>query len=120
MFGRYGDEDIGLLSVVEFDKLKFKPERMYYISKVPKGEVRGKHGHYRDQQYLICLRGEIRVTFISKHEERDMVLGEGDSVFYDNMIWAEQEYLTGDDMMLVLCSTKFDKDDYFYDVGEVM
>tara|TARA_A100001515_G_scaffold100284_1_gene81126 strand:- start:5221 stop:5583 length:363 start_codon:yes stop_codon:yes gene_type:complete len=120
MFNRHGDKDTGILSVVEYDNLNFKPERMYYITNVPKGEVRGKHGHYTDKQYLICIKGEIRVTFVSKDGTTEMILEEGDSVFYDNMIWAEQEYLTGQDILLVLCSTKYDKSDYFYDVGEVL
>jgi len=110
----------GTLSYVEFADLHFSPKRMYYITGVPKGEVRGKHGHYKDQQYLVCIQGKIKVVMISKEGREEKVLSPGDHAFLDNMVWGEQEYLTGDDIMLVLCSTKFDKSDYIYDIDEIL
>ena len=113
-------QDRGILSYVDFSDLKFSPKRMYYITGVPKGEVRGNHGHYRDQQYLICIQGKIKVVMISKDSREEKILSPGSDAFLDSMVWGEQEYLTGDDIMLVLCSTKFDKSDYIYDIEEIL
>jgi len=33
----------------------------------------------------------------------------------NNMIWDYQKFMTGDDVLLVLCSTPFDKTDYIDD-----
>ena len=113
-------QDRGTLSYVDFDDLKFKPKRMYFIFGVPKDEIRGKHGHKRDQQYLTCIKGKIKVKLISKDETREQVLAQGESIFVDKMVWGEQQYLTGEDVMHVLCSTKFDKEDYIYDLKDII
>ena len=93
---------------------------MYYVTGVPKGEVRGNHGHRTDLQYLICVKGQIRVTLTSKHEVETAMLNAGDMVFMDKMVWGEQEYATGEDILLVLCSTSYDKSDYITDISEIL
>ena len=113
-------QDRGTLSYVDFSDLKFNPKRMYYITGAPIGEVRGKHGHYKDQQYFVCVQGKIKVVMISKSGRKEKVLNPGEHVFLDNMTWGEQEYLTGNDILLVLCSTRFDKSDYIYDINEIL
>tara|TARA_R100000664_G_C2751562_1_gene138851 strand:+ start:530 stop:907 length:378 start_codon:yes stop_codon:yes gene_type:complete len=113
-------QDRGTLSYVDFDDLNFKPQRMYFIYGVPKGEVRGKHGHKKDKQYLTCVKGQVKVRLTSKSGTKEVILNKGESVFVDTMVWGEQQYMTGDDIMHVLCSTKFDKDDYIYDLSEII
>ena len=115
----FGDDERGILSYMELTDLKFIPRRMYYISKVPKGATRGGHGHYEDQQYIFCIQGQIKVYMYSKHGESSVVLNPGDSVYVDRMVWGEQQYMTGDDIMLVLNSTKHDDNDKFSDKREV-
>jgi len=120
MLTHHHEEGRGTLSYTEFGDLKFKPERMYLVYGVPKGEVRGNHGHKQDQQYLICAQGQIRVKLTGKGYEEEKVLNPGDSIFMDKRVWGEQEYVTGNDILLVLCSTKFNKDDYIYDIKEII
>ena len=120
MLTHHGDKENGILSYMELTDLKFIPRRMYYVTNVPKGEIRGKHGHYEDEQYLFCVKGQIKVDLVSKTGTETKILNSGDTMFYDRMIWSQQQYLTGDDILLVLCSRKFDEEDYFYDVKEVM
>mgnify|MGYP003653790991 FL=1 len=115
MLKHFGDDEKGILSYMELTDLKFIPRRMYYITKVPKGEIRGKHGHYEDQQYLFCLQGKVKVDMVSKRGEETVVLYPGDSIYIDRMIWAQQQYLSGNDILLVLCSTKHSDDDKFSD-----
>lgn len=119
MLSHHGDQERGMLSYMELTDLDFIPRRMYYITNVPKGEVRGKHGHYEDQQYLFCVQGEVKIDFISKNGTETTTLKSGDVTLLDRMVWSQQEYVTGDDILLVLCSRKFNKDDYFYDKEEV-
>ena len=33
-------------------------------------------------------------------------------IFVDSMVWDKQQYLTGNDILLSICSTEYDKDDY--------
>ena len=113
-------QDRGTLSYVEFDDLRFKPERMFFIYGVPKGETRGKHAHYNEKQYLTCVRGQIKIKLTTKKGTIEKVLHPGDSIFVDSMVWGEQQYLTGEDMLHVLCSTKFDENDYIRDINKII
>ena len=90
MLSHHGNLDTGILSYMELTDLKFIPRRMYYITNVPKGEVRGNHAHREDQQYMFCVRGRVK------------------------------EYMTGDDILLVFCSTKHDPEDYITDINDVL
>ena len=114
MLKHFGSEERGILSYMELTDLKFIPRRMYYITKVPKGETRGKHGHYEDQQYLFCIKGQIKIHMVSKNEDKTIVLNPGECIYVDRMVWGEQQYMTGEDIMLVLCSTKHDDGDKFF------
>lgn len=114
MLSHHGDQQRGMLSYMELTDLDFIPRRMYYITNVPKGEIRGKHGHYEDQQYLFCLKGQVKVDLFSNNKEETVILNAGDVTFLDRMVWSQQQYITGEEILLVLCSRKFNKDDYFY------
>ena len=110
----------GNLSVLEYKSLNFNPKRMYYITGVPAGEIRGKHGHIQDKQYLICIKGEIEIKTIDKFSnENTTILKEGEIFFINNMTWGEQKYITGSEILLVLCSTNYNADDYIYDLNEI-
>ena len=119
MLSKNGTEETGILRYMELTDLKFIPRRMYYITDTPKGEIRGKHGHYEDQQYIFCVQGQVKVELHSADGVETVMLTPGEVVFLDRMVWAQQEYMTGKDILLVLCSTAFNKEDYFYDKEEV-
>lgn len=119
MIQKYGDKNKGFLNFVPFEQLSFLPKRMFYVTGVPQGSVRGGHGHYKDNQYLICIRGEIEVELVSANSHQLIKLIPGDYCLMEHMMWSIQKYLTGDDILLVLCSEKYDQEDYFYDQNEV-
>ena len=70
MLSKNGTEETGILRYMELTDLKFIPRRMYYITDTPKGEIRGKHGHYEDQQYIfLCTRqGENNTSFKKRNQ----------------------------------------------------
>lgn len=112
------DERGGFLIPVEFKDLPFEPKRVFTVCDVPKNNIRGEHAHFQTQQFLICLKGEILVglDFGSKCEE--IILKQGETVFIDKMVWDYQQFLTGEDTLLVFASTPYDKNDYIFDKGE--
>ena len=77
--------------------------------------LRGEHAHYLTKQLLICLSGEILVSTFDGKETNEMTIRSGESVFINNMTWDYQKFLTDDDILLVLCSTNFDENDYIRD-----
>ncbi len=111
-------EDEGILCPIEFDDLPFVPKRMFYVFNVPKGEIRGYHAHYKTKQLLICIQGMIVVQLLHYGKIENHLLTLGESVFVDSMVWDSQKYLTEDAILLSLCSTKYNKDDYITDLNE--
>ena len=105
----------GILVPIEFDSFAFPPKSIFYVYGVPAGEERGLHAHYETQQVLVCLQGSILVKLHDGFREQYYTLSQNDSVFVDKMVWDSQTYLTGDDILLSICSTKYDKQDYIED-----
>jgi dTDP-4-dehydrorhamnose 3,5-epimerase-like enzyme len=100
--------DLTALNKIE----EFDAKRIFYVTGVPKGTVRGYHAHKKDKQLLICIKGAVKVTLDSGASPSEFYLEEGKSLFMDTLIWGTQEYMTGDDILLVLCSEEHDPDEY--------
>ena len=116
---KHGDKDRGILRYLNFNSLGFKPQRFFFITDVPARQTRGGHGHFKDRQHLFCVKGKIFITLYTSSGEQKFVLEEGDSCFMDRMVWSEQTYMTGEDVLLVVCSNEYDPEDYFYDKKQV-
>ena len=117
---KHHKQERGTLSYVSFSNLKFTPKRMFFVYDVPKNEVRGCHGHKTGQQYITCIRGQIKVKLVSKKDTLETILLPGESIFLDKMVWGEQQYLTGEDVAHVFCSNEFDENDYIHDITEIL
>lgn len=113
-------DDRGILVPLEFSNLPFTPKRVFYVYGVPKDTWRGEHAHYRTEQFLICLKGQILVRLESKKGVREITLDEGGTCFIDKMVWDSQKFLADDSVLLVLCSTNFDKSDYIFDKNIIL
>lgn len=108
----------GKLLPIEFHNIPFEVKRIFLVYDIPKEIERGNHAHYNTVQLLICVKGEILVKLYDGQNYTEIVLKEGESKLVDKMIWDSQMFLTGQDILLVLCSTEFDKSDYIFDKKE--
>jgi len=102
----------GDLTPLEFSDLPFVPQRLFIVKNVEKGIKRGEHAHHKTRQFLICIRGEIKVVTHNGIKYDETVLIEGQTALIEPYHWDWQEFLTGDDILLVVCSTPFDLNDY--------
>ncbi len=110
----FKDSD-GILFPFEFSDLPFKPERIFCVTGVPKGSMRGDHAHYKGKQILLCLKGEIRVGFCNGIDTIAKSIRQGEYVLLNEMIWDWQIFLTGNDVLLSICSVPYDKKNYITD-----
>lgn len=105
--------NLGILSVIEFGGLPFIPQRIFWVTDVPAGEMRGGHAHYKTEQILICAAGKILVKTASGNGEiKQELLKPGQYTYVGKMVWDEQIFMTGKDVLLVLASTSYDRNDY--------
>tara|TARA_R100000808_G_scaffold15544_1_gene35829 strand:+ start:3725 stop:4129 length:405 start_codon:yes stop_codon:yes gene_type:complete len=119
MFNIHGDER-GSLLPIEFAKdLNFSPKRCFVVTDVPRDMERGGHAHWHTQQLLICVKGKINCTLdYGNYNKKSTMLNPGDSIEVPPLVWDTQDFLTGDDVLLVMCSTEYEKSDYILDYDE--
>lgn len=111
-------DNIGRLSPVEIKDLPFVPRRFFIVDKVPADSQRGGHAHKITKQYLFCVKGLILVLLNDGKQKTEFKLKEGQGTLVQNMVWDSQKFMTGEDVLLVLCSTEYDSADYITDFGE--
>ena len=109
------EDNRGLLAPIEFDNLDFTPRRIFYVTNVPKGDERGYHAHYTTQQILTCIQGEIIVSLHDGQKLETVTLQPTQWVFIDRLIWDSQKFVTGNEVLMCVCSTLYEKSDYIED-----
>lgn len=104
----------GSLSVGEIGKeLPFPPKRYFLVFDVPSVEIRGEHAHKRQHQFLVCVRGSLRVMVDDGRNRDTFVLDRPNlGVHVPPMTWAAQYQYTADAVLLVLASDVYDASDY--------
>lgn len=106
----------GRLLPVDFSSLPFEPRRIFLVSDVPVGHIRGGHGHHTGHQLLIAAHGEIDVVTRDGLGVETLYQLRPDSVVLhippENIAW--QKYLSKNASLLVLASNCYDPADYFY------
>jgi dTDP-4-dehydrorhamnose 3,5-epimerase-like enzyme len=105
----------GTLIPIDFDDLPFLVKRIFIVNEVPINCVRGNHSHYKTKQFLICINGNVEVTLHDGKIENKYNLVKGEGVLIPELIWDSQKFLKENSEIMVLCSTKYDINDYIFD-----
>ena len=105
-------EHKGILYPIEPPMLPFNIARIFWIIDVPPKGVRGGHAHKECIQFYICIKGWIGVRSNNGKKESEIFIKKGQAVLIDKLVWTEEMFMTGDDILLVLCSNKYDSNDY--------
>jgi len=109
----------GNLSVVESKDIPFIPKRFFWIFDVPDKEIRGEHAHKVQEQFLICLKGNVTVLADNGSVRGEIVLDKPNVGFYiPPMIWAVEYKYSHDAVLLVFTSDVYDPNDYIRDYDE--
>lgn len=112
------EDDRGSLLPIEFSDIPFTPKRIFVVNNVPQNTIRGNHSHYKTQQLLICLNGEIEVILYDGFDEKIILLKKNERYLIESLIWDSQKFLTENSELLVICSTSYDINDYILDLKE--
>ena len=102
--------------VIDFAQIPFQPKRAFLVFDTPENQIRGEHAHIMCKQFLVCVKGEIRVTleYSFKNTETHL-LKEGEGCFIDTLVWGKQEFITDDSILLVFASLEYQESDYIRD-----
>jgi len=112
----------GVLTVAEAGtQVPFVPRRMFAITDVPDGQVRGQHAHRAQGQFFLCLRGRVALELENRRDHDALVLeAGGDGLYVPPMIWVTLRPESADTVLVVLVSDVFDESDYIRDRGEYL
>ena len=110
------EDQRGSLLPINLNEIPFDVKRVFMVYNVPKDTVRGEHAHYETKQFLVCVKGKIKVILeAGKNKTTETILKKGDSIFFDKLVWDSQQFLTNDDVMLVFANTEYNLEDYILD-----
>lgn len=109
------EDERGCLIPLEFDTLPFIPKRVFVVNNVPLNFIRGNHSHYKTKQFLICVNGSVDVILNDGKIEITHKLNAGDTILIPELIWDSQKFTSKNSEIMVLCSTKYNHNDYIFD-----
>ena len=113
------DNERGDLMAFDTIDIPFYVKRIFVVNNVPIGEIRGKHCHKENLQFLVCISGKIGITFVTLEGKSYYIeLTKGQHFLINTMQFAEQKYLEENTSIMVLCSHEYDKNDYITDFEE--
>jgi len=110
----------GRLTVFENAKLlPFTVKRIYLLSDVSQGSIRGQHAHKSLQQFVMCVQGafSMKVSDGVNYQSLDLS-ADGLGYFIDKGMWRELSNFHNGSIVLVLASESYDADDYINDFEE--
>ena len=109
------EDNTGKLTVIE-KNIPFNIQRVFYIN-AKTGVIRGNHRHHKTIHALCVVSGKCLITCKSSVDEiKNYELDESDSkcLIIEPADFHCMKFIT-DSLLLVISSTKFDKEDYIYD-----
>ena len=105
--------ELGSLRVLDTPQLPFSPQRIFWVTRVLKGETRGFHAHRSGQQVLFCIQGSVSVKLFDGLAEQVLTISPTSTgIHILSGVWGEQTYLEEDSVLLVLSSGSFSEADY--------
>ena len=105
----------GLLVPVEFSQfVPFVVKRMFWITDVPAGGVRGGHAHMHCHQFAICQSGLIAIDAFNGEATRTVELMAGQALHICPGLFTTERFLTNGSILSVLCDRPYDATDYLF------
>ena len=106
----------GFLRVFESDNLPFKVKRVFSVVNAQGGSKRGQHAHKICNQLICCIAGEINLICDDGNNQIEILLSpNNEAVLVPCGVWAEQDYLSDNSVIIVFCDQSYNEDDYIRD-----
>jgi len=119
---RYVPDLRGALTAGEFEReIPFSPRRYFLVMDVPSTEVRGEHAHIECHQFLIAVKGSVKVVADDGEQREEFLLDRPDmGLLLPAMTWGIQYGYSSDAVLLVFASDYYDPADYIRDYADYL
>lgn len=115
------EKEQGFLRVFESDNIPFVVKRVFSVVNAQGGSKRGQHAHIKCNQLICCVAGVINLICDDGENQDERLLSpESDAVLVPPGIWAEQDYLKDNSIIIVFCDQSYDESDYIRDYDEFL
>lgn len=112
----------GSLTVAEMEKdVPFLVRRVYWIYNVPAGQERGKHANRVTHQYLVAVKGCVKICLENNEGRKMYCLDSPDKGLHiPPLTWNELLYFSADAVLLVLSSHPYQPEMYINSYEEFL
>ena len=111
----------GQLSVADLATMPFTVRRVFFISGVPAGEMRGNHAQKTGKEILLALSGSIVATIEDGRSKQEIALNEGNiGLFMQPKIWCALSQFSAGAILAVFASHPYDRADQIHDFAEFL
>ena len=115
------EKERGYIRVFESTEFPFKIKRVFSVVNTLSGEKRGEHAHKKCNQLLCCVSGKIKLICDDGKTQAELNLTpKSEAVLIPCGIWAEQDYLKDNSVIIVFCDQSYDEQDYIRDYDEYL
>jgi len=110
----------GRLEFAEYpSRLPFLPQRLFVISEVPAGAIRGEHAHSSTSQILICTSGSLIAHFYDGSSNRQFELSPSSGwLLVPPMNFGKLTHFSKNCVLVVMASEAYRADEYISDLDE--
>ena len=106
----------GVLRVFESEDVPFSVKRVFTVVNAKGGSIRGQHAHKKCNQLLCCVSGAVKLLCDDGNTQIETLLTpSSEAVLVSSGIWAEQDYLKDNSVIIVFCDQSYDEGDYIRD-----
>jgi dTDP-4-dehydrorhamnose 3,5-epimerase-like enzyme len=103
----------GILRVFESEDVPFTIIRVFSVVSAKGGSKRGHHAHKICNQLICCVAGEVNLRCDDGNTQIETLLTpSNEAVLVPCGIWAEQEYIQDNSVIIVFCDQPYDENDY--------
>ena len=101
----------GKLTAIEGNNdVSFEIKRIFYISDVTEGVVRGGHAHRETDQLALAVSGTVRILVSDGTDSRQVILDDSSTgLLLPRMTWTSLTDFSQGAVCLVLASTHYDR-----------
>jgi dTDP-4-dehydrorhamnose 3,5-epimerase-like enzyme len=110
-------EPRGVLVPIEFSQfVPFEVRRMFWITDVAEGGVRGGHAHRQCHQFAICITGRVAIEAFDGRTKRIIELAMGQALHIKPGIFTTERFIASGSILSVLCDRAYEPTDYLYEL----
>lgn len=113
--------DAGALGSLDFAAIPFLPKRIYWLTDVENGQIRGRHAHKNLSQCFFVMKGSCDLLIRNEIEKFEIHLTADSKLIYIKPgLWRELYNFVDGTVICVIADDIYDEGDYIRDFDDYL